>query len=662
MQASLPFPTPSSILGSMTTKDAPGPVPDQLTGLYNLGRNGIGYVRNKEYDISIEIPAHHRNHAMHKDTVEVLVTGHSMDGLRKGKVLRVLKRAKYGFAGTVEKHKDGYAVIPAQQKDDITIIIDPLPDDIQTGDKVYAEVTEWLDNTLEVEGVIKRRLGKPGDNDAEMEAFALEKGFSPDFPPEVLAEADAIHDKHDLESEIGPKRRDLRDRNVFTIDPEDAKDFDDALSVRDLGGGRYEIGVHIADVAHFVTPHSALDMEARERATSVYLVDRTIPMLPEVLSNDLCSLNPGVDKCAFSALFVMTKDGEVESEWFGRSAIHSKQRFSYEQAQGVLDNEDGPYLAELQRLNSMAKTLAKKRFEAGALSMDQDEVKFLLDDNGKPVDVFIKQRHDTNKLIEEFMLLANRRVAKFMADKTKHSVFVYRIHDKPDMDRVMNLRQFLLQYGYKTTIKDGVIPSHELQRIINEADSTDEKDVISTAIVRSMAKAIYSTENIGHYGLGFLYYTHFTSPIRRYPDLMVHRLLWKVLNDEPIHPKLTEEYKRLAEHASDREREAQYAEWDSLKYKQVEYMADRIGKRFEGVINGMNKNGLFVSEKRSKADGMVRLRDLPGDYWEFNQEKFVMQGRRTGKEYKVGDIIPIMVTDANLERLQIDYKVPEERK
>lgn len=643
------------------TETTPGNVPDQLTGLYNLGRNGIGYVRNKEYDISIEIPSHHRNHAMHKDEVEVAVTGHSMDGLRLGKVLRVLKRAKHGYAGTVEKHRDGYAVVPAQQKDDITILVSELPADASVGDKVYAEVTKWLDNTLEVEGVIKRRLGKPGENDAEMEAFALEKGFSPDFPADVLREAEEIRDKHDLESEIGPKRRDLRDRNVFTIDPEDAKDFDDALSVRDLGDGTYEIGVHIADVAHFVRPHTALDMEARDRATSVYLVDRTIPMLPEVLSNDLCSLNPNTDKCAFTALFVMTADGEVKSEWFGRSSIHSKKRFSYEEAQAVLDNNDGPYLDELQLLNSMAKKLAQARFAAGAISMEQDEVKFLLDDNGKPVDVLIKQRHDTNKLIEEFMLLANRRVAKFMADKTKQSVFVYRIHDKPDMDRVMNLRNFLKQLGYNVSIKDGVIPAHELQQIIDDADSDDERDAISTAVVRSMAKAIYSTENIGHYGLAFHYYTHFTSPIRRYPDLMVHRLLWKVLNNEPIEAKLAEEYKRLADHSSDREREAQYAEWDSLKYKQVEYMADRIGKRFEGVINGMNKGGLFVSEKRSKADGMVRLRDLPGDYWEFNQEKFVMQGRRTGRVYKIGDIVPIIVTDANLERLQIDYKVPEDR-
>lgn len=636
-------------------------VPDQLTGLYNLGRNGIGYVRNKEYDVSIEIPGHHRNHAMHKDEVEVIVTGHSMDGLRQGKVLRVLKRSKRGFAGTVEKHRDGYAVVPAQQKDDITIMVAKLPEGTSVGDKVYAEVTKWLDNTLEVEGIIKKHLGKPGENDAEMEAFALEKGFSPDFPSQVLREAEEIRDKHDLESEIGPKRRDLRDRNVFTIDPEDAKDFDDALSIRDLGDGTYEVGVHIADVAHFVTPHSDLDMEARERATSVYLVDRTIPMLPEVLSNDLCSLSAGEDKCAFSALFVMDAEGDVKSEWFGRSAIHSKKRFTYEEAQAVLDNDVGPYLPELKLMNSIAKTMANKRFKNGAISMEQDEVKFLLDENSKPVDVFIKQRHDTNKLIEEFMLLANRRVAKFMAEKTKQSVFVYRIHDKPDMDRVMNLRMFLKQLGHDVSIKDGVIPSHELQSIIDNAPSDEEKATIGTAIIRSMAKAIYSTENIGHYGLGFLYYTHFTSPIRRYPDLMVHRLLWKVLNNEPIEAKLAEECKRLAEHSSSRERDAQYAEWDSLKYKQVEYMSDRIGQRFEAVVNGMNKNGMFVSEKRSKADGMIRLRDLPGDYWEFNKEKFVMQGRRTGKIYKVGDTLPVIVTDANLERLQIDYKVPEDR-
>jgi len=578
-----------------------------------------------------------------------------------GQVARVLKRAKHGFAGVVINYKDGLAVEPTHDKDDIVIIVETLPEGAEIGDKVYAEVTNWLDDTREVEGEIQKILGKPGENDAEMMSFALEKGFDSDFPFDVLETAERIRDEHSIEAGL-KERRDLRDRVLFTIDPEDAKDFDDALSVKPLGNDTYEIGIHIADVAHFVQPKSALDHEARERATSVYLVDRTIPMLPEVLSNDLCSLNPEEDKFAFSAVFTMNTKGEVIDEWFGRTVIHSKKRFTYEEAQEVLDNKEGIFLEELTLLNTIAKTLAKKRFSSGAINMEQDEVKFLLNDEGHPVEVFIKQRHDTNKMIEEFMLLANRRVAKFMSERTKRSVFVYRIHDKPDLDRVANLRQFLGQLGYKVHIKNGVIPAHELQRVLNEAGTKDEKNTIQTAIIRSMAKAIYSTENVGHYGLAFHYYTHFTSPIRRYPDIMVHRLLDLVLKEKPIPPKLAEEYKRLAEHSSDRERDAQHAEWDSIKYKQVQYMQDRVGEYFEAIITGMSKNGIFVAEKRSRADGMVRLRNLPGDFYKFDSQKFLMKGQKTGKVYKIGDIVPIKVLGANIEKLQIDYAVVDERK
>lgn len=642
-----------------TMNETNNKIPSPLLGTFNLGRNGIGYVRNKEIETSIEIPAHERGNAMNKDEVEVVINEMPEDSLPVGQVVRILKRAKHGFAGKLAEYKNGYAVEPSNEKDDIFIIIEDVPNEATVGDKVYAEVTDWLDNTREVKGVIKKILGKPGENDAEMLSFALEKGFDNDFSPEVLRDAKRIKEEHNIEEGL-KERRDLRDRNVLTIDPEDAKDFDDALSVKKLDNGLYEIGVHIADVAHFLKPNTDLDREARERATSVYLVDRTIPMLPEILSNDLCSLNPGEDKFAFSALFTMGADGTVHKEWFGRTVIHSKKRFSYEEAQDVLDDNKGPFVEELQLLNSLAKKLAKDRFDAGAINMDHDEVKFLLNEEGHPVDVFLKKNQETNKLIEEFMLLANRKVAKFMSEKTKRSVFVYRIHDKPALDRVQNLRQFLGQLGHTVPIKNGVIPAEYLQRILNETETKDEKETIQTAIIRSMAKAIYSTENHGHYGLGFQYYTHFTSPIRRYPDVMVHRLLWMVLNEKNIDPKLAEEYKRLADHSSGRERDAQYAEWDSIKYKQVQYMSDRIGQIFEGVIAGMNKNGLFISEKRSKADGMVRLRNLPGDFYRFDEKKFIMKGERTGKIYKIGDIVPIKVLGADIEKLQIDYAVPTE--
>lgn len=634
------------------------------SGIFTMGRNDLGFVKIKEpEELFIEIAAHRRNHAMHRDQVIVEIVGTNSNGDKEGVVKEITSRAKQGFAGLLKFKEEKYYLQSDHARDDITLIIPEANlNGAKAGQKVFATVTDWgNNNNMIVTGTIVKVLGLPGSNDAEMDALALEKGFNADFPPNVTREAEAIKAKDNIAAELA-YRRDMRDTDTFTIDPEDAKDFDDALSFKFLDNGNYEIGIHIADVSHYVTPGSALDNEAKDRATSVYLVDRTIPMLPEVLSNDLCSLRPNEDKLTYSAVFVITPGGEVVDSWFGRTVTHSDKRFSYEEAQAILDAGTGIFYKELDIINNLAKGLAEARFAKGALNLEQDEVKFLLDENGKPIDVRIKQRQDTNKLIEEFMLLANREVATFMAKKTKETVFVYRIHDKPEQDRVMNLRLFLERLGHKTNIRNGIIMPAELRRVLAEVQSDDEKDTIQTAIVRTMAKAIYSTENIGHFGLAFEYYTHFTSPIRRYPDVMVHRLMTKILKNEPFENGIIEQYKELSQHSSDRERDAQEAEWNSIKYKQVEYMSDKIGQEFTGVVTGVTKSGLFISEKKTKADGMARMANLPGDYYVYDAEKLLIYGQKRGRRFNIGDHVQIKIKDVDMEALTIDYVVLPDKK
>ncbi len=630
----------------------------QFEGVINISPKGIGYVKLRDLGVTIEIPREALNRAFHGDVVSAEIVTILSDMNPTGKVVDIVRRAKSGYSGTLTFQNGNHCLATSDGRMYTSIFI---PEDkvgeAKQGDKVFCRISGWQDPMKEPVGEIVRVLGKPFENNAEMLSLALEKGFDNKYPDAVWKEAEAISARGIPDADKA-SRRDFRDQVVFTIDPEDAKDFDDAISVTFLPDGNTEIGIHIADVSHYVRPKDAIDVEAAERATSVYLVDRTIPMLPETLSNDLCSLNPNVDRLTFSAVFIFTPQMKIVSEWFGKTVIHSKQRYSYESAQQVLDTKNGPYLKELQAALAVSKYLEQERFQNGAISLDTQEVKFKLDETGHPIGVYKKTRGETHHMIEELMLLANRKVAEHIATRESHAdeVFVYRIHDAPDADRMDDLHMFLKRVGYNVKVdENGVIPSKELNKLVQSLEGKPEKETIQTAIVRSMMKAIYSTKNIGHYGLAFKYYTHFTSPIRRYPDLIVHRLLEAYLEHHKIPKEMWEYYDKVCLHSSTREKEAADAERASIKYKQVEYMSDRIGQVFDGVVTGISPNGIFVEDKETKCEGMVRMRDLGNDFFEYNDRELAIIGRRTGKSFRIGDSIRFKVMSTDLDRRLIDY-------
>lgn len=640
-----------------------------FTGQISITSRKDGYVRVQEleHDGAVFVDHSHLNTALQHDIVKVEVLGKKENPKGEqelyGKVLEIVERGRKGYAGIIEEDHGHYFLVPHDKKmyTDILIEKDNLKG-AEVGMKVIVDISEWSDPKKSPIGSVTYVLGKPGDNDAEMLAYALERGFSDEHKAEVNQEAEEIK-KRGITDEDKAGRRDFRTTPTFTIDPIDAKDFDDAISFKKLDNGRYEVGIHIADVSYYVKPGMALDEEAIARETSVYLVDRVIPMLPEVLSNDLCSLVEGQDRLVMSAVFELDDEGIVHNEWYGRSIINSHRRYSYEDAQVTLDTGTGDFYEELSLLNAMAKKMQKVRFASGALVLETEEVKFKLDEKGVPIDVYVKERGDTHKLIEEYMLLANKYVSKFITEtqekKNGYSICVYRIHDKPDSDKMHDLDLYIRSLGYKVRFMDGLIPSQDLNDLLQKMGDVPEKQLLQVHITRAMAKAIYSTKNVGHYGLGFEFYSHFTSPIRRYPDVLTHRLLMRVLEEN--YPKEEERglYDALCAKASRREKEASDAERGSIKYKQVEYMSYRIGQEFEGIISGISEWGVYVEEKKSKCEGMIRLSDLGNDFYVFDQKKGRVFGERTGVEWKIGTPVRIRVKNANLDLRVIDYSLVE---
>ena len=627
-----------------------------IIGKVDMTADGSAYiVPQDEFENDIFVAPRKVRQALHGDIVKVHVYERKKGRKREGEVVEILQRAKTDFTGTIDISQSYAFFLPDDRKmlHDIFIPLDNL-NGAKDGEKVLVTIIEWPKNAKNPIGKVKTVLGVKGENNTEMNAILADYGFPLKFPKEVDEAANAIPEE--ISKEEIAKRRDFRDTPTFTIDPADAKDFDDAISFKTLENGNYEIGVHIADVSYYVTPESILDKEAFERATSVYLVDRVIPMLPERLSNNLCSLRPNEDKLCFSAVFEMDEKANIIDQWFGRTLIHSDRRFSYEEAQEIIENKTGDYATEILKLNELAYILRDRKFKNGAISFESEEVKFHLDENGKPLGVYTKVRKDAHKLIEDFMLLANRKVAEYIGKqgKGKNKLgFVYRFHDTPNPETLTSFSQFASRFGHRLTIKSDKETAKSLNALMTKIEGSKEQNLLTSLAVRSMAKAIYTTKQSSHYGLAFDYYTHFTSPIRRYPDVMVHRLLQFYLDGGT--KVNVEHYEKMAEHSSQMEKKAAEAERASIKYKQAEFLQDQVGVEYTGIVSGVTEWGMYVEIQENKCEGMVRLRDITDDFYTLDEKNFAIIGQRRKKVYQLGDTVLIKVKKVDLEKRQIDF-------
>ena len=633
----------------------------QYTGIVDKTKTGSAYIIIEDLNYDVFVPNRYMMTALDGDTVKIELLFSKSRNKKDGKIIEIISRTKDQFVGIYRSYSNYAIVFVESAKDEIEIFVPSITDtlEINDGDKVMVEISEWRGRINPVPwGNIISVMSPDDKNDVEMKSILINNGFSPEFPSYVIDEAAAL-DKSITEEEIR-KRRDFRGITTFTIDPDTARDFDDALSYRELDNGNVEIGVHIADVSHFVRPGTHIDKEAYKRSTSVYLVDRVAPMLPEELSNELCSLRPDEGSLTFSAVFEFNKNMDVVKRWFGKTIIHSQKRFTYEEAQEIIDKGDGQFVAELGSLNKIAKKLRNERFSKGSIDFQTDEVKFILDDSGNPVDVFVKETIDTNMLIEEFMLLANKEVATYIVKnrKNKKIPFVFRIHDLPDPDKLSEFAAFAKEFGLKlklSTPKQVVSSYNSLNIQVSEDERL--KFLIPLAL-RTMAKAVYSTDNIGHFGLGFDNYTHFTSPIRRYSDILVHRILEEFLNR--AEPTKINELEDKCRHISEQERKAVDAERESIKYKQVQYISKFLGEIFEANINGFIEKGMFVELKGSKVEGMVEFKTL-GEYYIINDARNKSVGSKTRKAYKMGDKVKVRVAATDLERKRVDFELIDDK-
>ncbi|QDO93188.1 ribonuclease R [Formosa sediminum] len=641
------------------------------TGILDLTSKGSGYVICDDFDDDIYIASNNVNKALNGDEVELYVYKRRKHGKLEGEITNIIKRAKSEYVGVIQLSKNYAFVVVDGNKmyKDIFVPINKV-NGAEDGDKVLVSLEDWPDKADSPNGKILKVLGKPGEHNTEIHAILADYGLPYEFPTEVEEFANNIDTS--INDEEIKKRRDMRKVLTFTIDPKDAKDFDDALSFQVLDNGNYEIGIHIADVSHYVQEGTILDEEAYERATSVYLVDRVVPMLPEILSNNACSLRPHEEKFTFSAVFELNNKAQVVNEWFGRTVTYSDARFAYEEAQAIIESKTNTIPAEVSltgdtyladqaiadavlKLDELAKIMRSKRMRAGAISFDKVEVKFNLDEDNNPIGVFFKTSADANKLIEEFMLLANRKVSEFVGKQKPEKTFVYRVHDEPDESKLHALQNVVSKFGYKLNFKDRKSTTASLNGLLSDVVGKKEQNLVDTLAIRTMSKAEYTTHNIGHYGLAFDYYSHFTSPIRRYPDVMAHRLLQQYLDGGKSANEAI--YEEKCKHSSNMEYLATKAERDSIKYMQIRFMQDHEDEEFLGVISGVTDWGIYVEIIDNKCEGMVRIRDIKDDYYEFDESQFAIIGRESKNMYQLGDEVIVKVKDTDLVKKHLDFNL-----